>query len=248
MLKSFSYIEYQKIIERLISRLPLLDFSDINTNTERFCIIRHDIEFSVDRALNLALFESEVLGIQSSYLFQLRNNCYNIISDVNIKKLHAIQSLGHTVGLHCHMNQLESLTDVKKAIRDEATVFSKLTGISVDRFSFHRPSQFLLKNHIQVDGLINCYDKAFFHYYETPHDNLDVKYLTDSRHEWHHGYPLDCQHNKIQLLTHPYSWSPEGANNLKNYKNILAEKSLELRQSINRETSTFPQSLLLDGS
>lgn len=244
MYKSFSYEEYTAIINHLTGRLPLLDFTAIDNNTEQFCVIRHDIEFSVDRALNLARFESEELGIQSSYLFQLRNNCYNIISDMNIEKLHIIQSLGHTVGLHCHMNHLDSIDKVKKAIDDEATVFSKLTNIRVDRFSFHRPSQFLLRNNIKIDGLINCYDKAFFHYYDTPHNDLRVKYLTDSRHEWHHGHPLECQHQKVQLLTHPYSWSQKGANNLDNYRAILSEKSLELRQSINHETSTFPQELL----
>jgi hypothetical protein len=244
MTTRFSYFEYQQIVEFLRSRLPIMDFSAINTESSKYCVIRHDVEFSVDRAVKLARFEAQSLGVESSYLFQLRNNCYNLISETNIQKLHEILSLGHHVGLHYHMDASSDVHEIEDSILKEAELFQALTGIKVDRFSFHRPPQSVLKQYLQVEGLINCYDKPFFHYYESPHNQLDVKYFTDSRHEWHHGYPLGGLNQKVQLLTHPYSWSERGADNVKNYQILLEEKSIELRQSINRETSTFPPELL----
>lgn len=244
MSQSFSYSEYQQIVECLTSQNPLMDFADITEENNKFSIIRHDVEFSVDRALDLAGFEHKVLGINTSYLFQLRNNCYNLISDVNVKKLHKIRAMGHNVGLHFHLGKLVDGSNVEDEIIKEAKLFEDLIGIKVDRFSFHRPTQCLIKDYIEVEGLINCYGKKFFHYSENPHNNLDVRYISDSRHKWQCGHPLNEKHEKIQLLIHPYSWSQEGNNNYNNYKSLLKEKDVELRESINRETSTFPRDLL----
>lgn len=243
MHKPFSYAEYQLIIEQYQQQHEIMDFSDVTEHTARYCVIRHDVEFSVDRALNLAEFESKVLNISTSYLFQIRNNCYNLASDINVEKLKHIVDLGHTVGLHVHLGLMEKSDNPINYIQTEADLFEKLTGIKVDRFSFHRPDSSILKDYIDVPNLINCYGKKFFHHYETPHNNLDVKYFTDSRHTWKHGYPLDHRHSKIQILTHPYSWTESGFDNEQNYRVLLQEKDIETRQSIQRETSTFPKHL-----
>lgn len=243
MPKSFSYAEYQLIIQHYQKRYKIMDFSEITLDTSRYCVIRHDVEFSVERALNLAQFEANILDVSTSYLFQIRNNCYNLASDINLLKLHQIQDLGHTVGLHVHMGLMDKSDDPVHFIQTEAEIFEKLTGIQVDRFSFHRPDASVLKDYLEVPNLINCYDKKFFHHYESPHNNLDVKYFTDSRHEWKHGYPLDENHDKVQILTHPYSWTETGFDNEQNYRVLLQEKDYETRQSIQRETSTFPKHL-----
>ena len=246
IMNSFSYLEYQAIIENLRSSHTLMDFSEVDSQHSEYGVIRHDVEFSLDRALNLAVFEANTLNLHTSYLFQLRNNCYNLLSDRNINKLHKIKELGHSVGLHYHLHAMKDKHQIQDSILEEADIFKKVTGIKVDRFSYHRPPQDILKQYLSVDGLINCYGKPFFQYYETPHNNLNIKYFTDSRHEWKHGYPIDSQFKKIQLLTHPYSWTQSGAANFENYQELLHEKSKELTHSINAETSTFPSELLID--
>ena len=57
---NFSYNEYRNIIKLIQQFLPIMDFADITPKTEEFCVIRHDIEFSIDRAAKLA--EIEKLG------------------------------------------------------------------------------------------------------------------------------------------------------------------------------------------
>lgn len=220
-----------------------MDFSQVSVSTDQYCLIRHDVEFSVDRALSLAQLESDVLDIKSSYLFQLRNNCYNLASDVNLEKIHSIHDLGHKVGLHLHIGLIGKTDELTDYILNEARLFEAITGLKVDRFSYHRPSTDILKDYLHIPGLINCYDKKFFHHYDTPHNNLDVKYFSDSRHSWQHGHPLHEKHKKVQILTHPYSWTETGHGNTENYRTLLTEKDCELRDSINRETSTFPKEL-----
>ena len=139
MPKSFSYDEYQTIMQRYQDQHVIMDFAQVTDATKRYCVIRHDVEFSIDRALDLARFEARALNLQTTYLFQIRNNCYNIASDVNLEKIHEIQSLGHKVGLHVHLGLMDKQDNPTQFIQEEAKLFKWMTGIDVDRYSFHRP-------------------------------------------------------------------------------------------------------------
>jgi hypothetical protein len=55
----FSYNEYKNIIKLVKSHLPIKDFADITEKTKKYCVVRHDIEFSLDRAYELARIENE---------------------------------------------------------------------------------------------------------------------------------------------------------------------------------------------
>ena len=58
----FSYNEYRNIIRLIEQHLPIVDFADVTSNTKEFCVIRHDIEFSIDRAAKLAEVENQLGG------------------------------------------------------------------------------------------------------------------------------------------------------------------------------------------
>ena len=45
----------------------ILGIPDITEKTKRFCVLRHDIEFSIDRALKLAIIENEMRTIMSDH-------------------------------------------------------------------------------------------------------------------------------------------------------------------------------------
>lgn len=68
-MQDFSYRAYKTLISAIVKKIPLLDFSHIHANTERFFVLRHDVEFSVEKAYELAKFEKEELDITSSYFF-----------------------------------------------------------------------------------------------------------------------------------------------------------------------------------
>jgi hypothetical protein len=245
----FSYIEYENIISLVKMNLPIMDFSDITDETEKFCVLRHDIEFSIDRALKIAEIEKS-LGISSTYTVQLRNNTYNALSQKNIDIIRKINNMGHKIGLHQNPPMMNDEKLIKYILKDIETL-EHYYGFEVDRYAFHRcgSNPEILKRYVEIPNKINCYDKKFFHYFkgDTP-KKLRVYYLADSNHKWKYGYPLELNFNKvnkIQLLTHPYSWTEDGFDNYSNYLTLIRERKVELVESMDTETRTFPKELLL---
>jgi len=242
----FSYNEFKNLINMVQQNLPIVDYKDVNDNTKKFCVLRHDIEFSIDRAYKLAKIEKE-LGVVSTYTVQVRNNTYNALSEKNIDLISKIKELGHHIGLHQNPPSSMKLDTLKDYIMRDITILEDCYGFEIDRFAFHRPKKEYLNCYIELDNRINCYDKKFFHFFEDKPESLEILYLADSNHKWKYGYPLDFDFskiNKLQLLTHPFSWSDSGGDNYGNFVTLIRERNDELVNSMNTETNTFPQELL----
>ena len=246
----FSYTEYRNIITLVKNSLPIMDFSEVNEEVNTFCVLRHDIEFSIDRALTMARIENDDLGVHSTYTVQLRNNTYNALSQKNIEAIQEIESMGHYIGLHQNPPMMDDDELVDYILKDIETL-EHYYGFEVDRFAFHRcgSNPGILEKYVEVPDKINCYAKDFFHYFkgDTPED-LRVHYLADSNHDWKYGHPFSIDYwdipQKMQLLTHPYSWTDEGYDNLDNYTELIRERNEELVHSMNTETKTFPKEIL----
>ena len=219
----FSYAEYRNIITLVKNSLPIMDFSEVNDGVDSFCVLRHDIEFSIDRALTMARMEHDGLGVHSTYTVQLRNNT--------------------------PMMKDDELVDY---ISKDIETLEHYYGFEVDRYAFHRcgSNPAILEKYVEVPDKINCYAKEFFHYFqdEKP-DELRVHYLADSNHQWKYGHPFHIDYwdvpQKMQLLTHPYSWTDEGYENTNNFTELIEERNEELLLDMNTETKTFPKELLL---
>ena len=242
----FSYNEFKNLINMVQQNLPIVDYKDVKDNTKKFCVLRHDIEFSIDRAYKLAKIEKE-LGVVSTYTVQVRNNTYNALSEKNIDLISKIKELGHHIGLHQNPPSSMKLDTLKDYIMRDITILENCYGFEIDRFAFHRPKKEYLNCYIELDNKINCYDKKFFHFFEDKPESLEILYLADSNHKWKYGYPLDFNFskiNKLQLLTHPFSWSNSGGDNYGNFVTLIRERNDELVNSMNTETNTFPKELL----
>lgn len=239
-----SYREYENILNRITSyRDRLLDYSQITENTRDFIILRHDVEFSVERAYMLSFIETNK-GICSTYFFQVTNNTYNIFSQVNIEMVKKMNMNGHRIGLHYHLNGLTNLDDIKRTIRLQAETLEGMTNVEIDRFSIHRPTKDVLKANLQIYGLINAYDRRFFTFVDMMQLNtdLDVKYISDSMHCWNYGAPygdIFRKNKKIHILIHPYSWTEAGYDNLLNFRSLFEEKRNVLEQTIDSECKHF---------
>ena len=247
----FNYAEYKNIITMVSQHLPIKDFNDVlKYNLTKFCVLRHDIEFSIDRALTLARIENE-LDVTSTYTVQLRNNTYNALSQKNIEAVQEIKKLGHQIGLHQNPPKMSD-NELIKYIQKDIETLEHYYGFSVDRFAFHRcgSNPKLLENYVKVPDKINCYAKEFFHYFsgDKPTE-LRVHYLADSNHKWKYGHPLHIDYTiypfRMQLLTHPYSWSDGGHSNMPNFNKLIKERNNELITDMNTETKTFPKELLI---
>ncbi len=61
------------------------NFDKLYSSGKRYLILRHDVDFSVDRALELAKIENNY-GISSTYFFLLHSDFYNIFEKDSFNK------------------------------------------------------------------------------------------------------------------------------------------------------------------
>ncbi|WP_010283361.1 polysaccharide deacetylase family protein [Bacillus timonensis] len=245
-MNAFSYKEYGKIISDIKKHNKVIDFREVTKDTEQFCVIRHDVEFSVERAFEMAKIESE-LGVKSSYMFQIRNNAYNLFSSENINMVRQIKEMGHHIGLHVHLKMVEEFESIESYILNDVQVMEAFLNIPVDRFSYHRPPKDILKLKVRINNLINTYDDIYFDLKEDEDnfENVRIKYFSDSMHQWKYGYPSEEEikkYKKIQLLVHPYSWTKKGYPNTENFYSLKDEKVRIFNSTIHSECNHFKMS------
>ncbi len=241
----FSYAEYGEIVKAIQESGRGAGFSQA-LERERFIIMRHDVEFSVDRAYDLSRFEKS-LGFTSTYFFQCTNNSYNLFSGKNRNLIEQMRRDGHTVGLHFNVGASEDAGEVTGRLATEIRAMSELLGFSVTVFSIHRPSAWALRENLGLPGILNAYGRPFFSYAEnvTAETPLRVRYFSDARHQWNYGLVPDREtlqkYDRVQILTHPYSWTPEGYGNVENFRTLVAERTEELLNTIDGECQHFAQ-------
>ena len=190
-MNDFSYAYYLHLIKTILQSVPLVDFANIKPTDDSFFILRHDVEFSVEKAYEMAKIEHDSLGVKSSYFFQIRNYTYNVLAFKNIELIKKIQAMGHSIGLHANTGGLTNIMDIIALVKQDVAILQRVLDMPVDRFSFHRPSHDVLKQNIKIEGLINAYDPLFFHFYNhEPPQCLNVHYFSDSEHQWKYGNPL----------------------------------------------------------
>lgn len=240
----FSYGEYKEIINIIKHSGKQATFREAYTR-DRFIIMRHDVEFSVERAYNLACLENEN-HFNSTYFFQISNNSYNLLSKKNIDMVKAIHDMGHEVGLHFHLNGLEKKEDIVSEIKNEMMIVNTKFDFKVDSFSLHRPNPMVLGYNIKIPGLINAYQDDFFSFVQNMQIDIpEIKYLSDARHRWNYNLFPDevtlSSNDKIQILSHPYSWTQEGYDNVNNFRTLFAEKKQEILDTFDNECMHFKE-------
>ena len=91
---TFTYLEYRSILSTLKNKQNTTFESALKGDC--FNIIRHDVEFSIDRAHVMGLIDAE-LGIESTFFFQVISSAYNPFSHRNKEKIKHLEKLGHKI-------------------------------------------------------------------------------------------------------------------------------------------------------
>lgn len=238
----FSFDDYKEIL-KIIKKTGLQAGYKEALKKDKFIIMRHDVEYSVERAYDLSKVE-ESMDFTSTFFFQWTNNSYNILSKRNMDMVKDMHERGHEIGLHYALNGLTDMIQVRKQITREMQMLSEMFGFTVDIFSIHRPSKDALRENIKLDGILNAYQDNFFTFAENVTDDTPVaiKYMSDANHIWRYGYPdanSILSHDKVQILTHPFAWTKTGYENFENYKSLISEKEREMIESIDGECKDF---------
>ncbi len=237
----FTYSGYENILRLIQSHGNTLSFADA-LGKQKFIILRHDIEFSTERAYKMAQIEASY-GVKASYFVQLTNNAYNSLSLQNISILKEIINLGHEVGLHVRLTDDMDFKMIKMRILSETKILESYLGANFTTFSIHRPSSRSLALNIKVDGLLNAYQDEFFTFVaDGDYSKARIKYVSDARHRWNYGKPTNSlfdEYEKIQLLIHPDWWTENDDTNSGSFASLLCEKNNELICTIMNECNHF---------
>ncbi len=191
----FTYTAYKHLIEEILRcGFSICSYHNY-TRFEKPCILRHDVDNSIEKALEMALIE-HALGVKSTYFVLLSSTFYNVLSKKERDNLLKISALGHEIGLHFDEMNYETPCDVKQAIYNECDILSKALDMQIKSVSMHRPSPETLTANYTLQNIINSYGDVFF---------KQFKYISDSRRQWREN-PFDAtkQYDKLHVLTHAF--------------------------------------------
>lgn len=232
-----SYSEYRKILKRLRETKRLCSFEEA-TIRESFIVLRHDIEFSIPKALQMALIERRS-GVKSVYYVQTGNRAYNPFSSENMVLLRMIAMLGHKIGLHYRQGD----GDYHDEIYRQAEFLSAELGVPITSFSTHRPKAGSEYDKYNVLGLLNAYGKEFFTRTDNP-EKAEIKYISDSKFRWNYGYPSEellSKYDRVQVLVHPFQWSEEPSTMAECFDDLYKQKGEDLIQTFRDEFERFSE-------
>jgi len=201
----FTYRDYSDLIE-IIQKdgYTVTSYQDCEA-IKRPCILRHDVDFDLQKALEFAEFE-QAIGVKSTYFILCSSKFYNLLEKSSISAICGIHALGHDIGLHFDETNYPSGTEKMflSAVEFELETMRKVLPLPIRSVSMHRPTKETLKKNwdfMALGGAINSYSEQFFQSY---------KYLSDSRMYWREN-PFEImaggEHQKLHVLTHPFWYS-----------------------------------------
>jgi hypothetical protein len=195
-------------------------FFDELDNKHNQVIIRHDIDFDVMAALEIAEIEYS-MGVKSTFFFLLRNESYNPFEPNNFEAIQKIKKLGHMVTIHFDPIIYE---DFEKGFFMEKQLFESAFETSVEIISLHRPNEYFQNHNQPIDQCEHTYMNKYFR---------DIKYVSDSTGIFRHGHPFSTNefHNNesLHILIHPIWWIYNGESNFDKLKSFYFKKKESLK-------------------
>ncbi|CAM5183404.1 Polysaccharide deacetylase OS=Ureibacillus acetophenoni OX=614649 GN=SAMN05877842_104127 PE=4 SV=1 [Ureibacillus acetophenoni] len=129
---------YRRLIELLKNKGYTFCLYDEADHHEKTVILRHDVDFTLSKAVEMAEVEHE-LGVKSTYFILVTTDFYNIFSKRSYERLMKIISLGHEIGLHFDekLYGIQTVDEMKKYVEMEADILGKYLNREVKVVSMH---------------------------------------------------------------------------------------------------------------
>lgn len=206
----FTEDEYRRLLKKAKQKYRFITYDEWilrNVTDDRRIIWRHDIDFSVHRALRLAEIEHEE-GIISYYFTMLSSDFYNIFEREVTNRIKQIIGMGHKIGIHLDMGRYDELPDlctIEKDLNFYSEIFEQLFGIKPTCFAFHNPPKeaFVQFQDKFIGGYINAYCNEIME---------KMTYCSDSNGYWRFNSIEECLDQSDSdvtcVLTHPAWWTP----------------------------------------
>ena len=146
----------------------------------RDLFLRHDVDLSLEAAVELAELEAEH-AVRATYFLMTTSVFYNLDSPVGVRTLNRLRELGHAVGLHAVWPRVE------------------LDGRFDPVVAWHNPDPEYMS--ATIDGAANVMEARFF---------SPATYRSDSNKRWRSSCPREAlargEFEWLQLLVHPEIW------------------------------------------
>jgi hypothetical protein len=221
-----SYLELLDHVRRCGHRI--CRFCDLPVEG-RFVILRHDIDYSVIKAREMAEIEHRA-GVHSTIFLLLSSPYYNLLTDANLRAVRDIIAMGHEIGFHFDTDLVADLPlpDRGPEIARQARLLGSMLGVEVTAVAQHNPS--LTPVRVRVDGFVDAYDDQYF---------KNIAYVSDSRRLF--GTP-DLReffrvHDRAQLLIHPLWWHEREKTRWESFRAIAEAIDADVMQRLT-ETNT----------
>ena len=184
-------------------------------NGKKVILLRHDVDFSLEYAYELANIEYD-MGVFSSYYIYLHSELYNPLSPKSLGMIRAMSKMGHEIGLHY---------DSRYDVGQEDILMSRISESATESVGHHWPAS---NEFINYSNLLNP-------------NKLEYKYISDSGRNWRNG--CLCQnigkYGKLHVSMHPEWWIGGGVdrwnalgNMFVNYQATLARNITDVKNMI----------------
>lgn len=169
---------------------------------------RHDVDYSVHRAVSLARIETEH-EVKATYFFLLHSELYNLLELDVYRRAREILSLGHALGVHFDAGfygGFDSEEAMAEKLASEARLYEEIFEQPVRVFSLHNTdvSGSARFDAGEIAGLINASGRSIREQYA---------YVSDSNGYWRFDRLRDVLqsgvHQRVHVLTHPEWWQVE---------------------------------------
>jgi hypothetical protein len=237
-MKDLTYSNYKTLISTLKKDYSFTCFSKVKYSNEpihKKVLLRHDIDLSLEKALEMAEIEHE-LGVSAVYFLFLRSPFYNIFSGKEEKIIRRIIELQHYIGLHFDFAKYDNLTisQMSYQIKREIDFLQDFYQVKLDGVSFHRPLSLDFFSRLELSNYPHSYEPVFVN---------NFKYLSDSRASWRFGHPLECeeyqQKENMHILVHPIWWNEENVKDTTCIDNLRTVYMESFEQDLYSELKSF---------
>jgi len=160
--------------------------------------LRHDIDISLAKAVEMAEFESKN-SFHSTYYVLMSSPFYNTFDPENLERIRMIRELGMGIGLHFDLSIRDAdydniVSEIAVQIGLLEHHIGKLEGRSV---TFHRPLRGKSPD-IELIDMLNQHDIY------APNYDSRFKYISDSGHNWREDpFQAIKDFDFVHVNTHP---------------------------------------------
>lgn len=190
----FNYKSLEKFLVGIRDRYPIMLFSQYSDSGNSGILLRHDIDYNVEKAYKMALVEN-MCGIKSTYFVMMSCYTYNPFAEENRIMLRKMAFLGFEIGLHFDP-AIYDRGSLVKSVAKEMKALEFITSKTVSSISLHNLGSY--GENLLFDNYINACDSSIF---------SDEVYMSDSHMDFRGKDPYKfvkkASDTIIQVLLHP---------------------------------------------